>query len=279
MSYNANAAIAKMEAMQRAGVTYSMYGSRTGADGTADCSGSVYTALRAAGMPNAGYVLSTVTLPHWLLTNGWVCVQQGSGNPGGYKRGDVVIWGRIAASAGGNGHTGIMVNSVKMINCNHSDNGVNLDNHATTSEYGYWVYAGKPYHQVYRYTGAKTTGGAAAPKSSGDLLVDGVWGADTSRKAQAVYKTTIDGIVSSQPKWRFAVGRLRGWQFVDNPKGSLLIAAMQKGLGLKPDGMFGPDTWNAMERRAGYKADSTISSPSNTIKYMQRMLNAGKKPF
>lgn len=45
MMVNMDVAIDYMIQLQQKGVTYSMAGSRTGADGTADCSGAVYAAL------------------------------------------------------------------------------------------------------------------------------------------------------------------------------------------------------------------------------------------
>lgn len=53
-----------------------MYGSRTGADGTADCSGSVYSAIRSGGGSDAGYVLSTETLHNWLILNGYKLIAE-----------------------------------------------------------------------------------------------------------------------------------------------------------------------------------------------------------
>ena len=49
MMVNMDVAIAYMIQLQQKGVTYSMAGSRTGADGTADCSGAVYAALLKGG--------------------------------------------------------------------------------------------------------------------------------------------------------------------------------------------------------------------------------------
>ncbi len=46
---------------RRVKLTYSMYGSRNGSDGTADCSGSISQALKEAGVNIIG-LPSTVTL-------------------------------------------------------------------------------------------------------------------------------------------------------------------------------------------------------------------------
>ncbi len=51
-------------------LTYSMLGSRNGADGTADCSGSISQALKEAGIKIIG-LPSTVTLGQQLANNGF----------------------------------------------------------------------------------------------------------------------------------------------------------------------------------------------------------------
>lgn len=91
MTVNMDRALAFMEALQANHVTYSMTGSRTGADGTADCSGAVYTALCAGGAPAADAVLDTETMHGWLLASGFVLLAENMRWPA--QRGDVFIWG------------------------------------------------------------------------------------------------------------------------------------------------------------------------------------------
>jgi hypothetical protein len=149
MSFSIDAAIAYMYQLQRASVTYSMDGSRVGTDGTADCSGAVYAALRAGGMPSAGYILNTESLHSWLLANGWKQVANDS--DWNAQRGDVFIWGKIGQSDGAGGHTGIFVNHDDIIHCNYSHNGVSINNHDA-----YWVADGCPYFYAYRYEDMQT---------------------------------------------------------------------------------------------------------------------------
>ena len=97
--------------LQREGqLTYSMYGSRTGADGTADCSGSMTAALRSAGASAPRIIYSTETLHGYLLNNGYYLAYEGRG-PVDLRYGDVIIWGHKAASYGGNGHTMVVTGS------------------------------------------------------------------------------------------------------------------------------------------------------------------------
>lgn len=145
---NIEAAINYFYGLQQKGVTYSMEGSRTGADGTADCSGSVYAALRSGGASDAGYVLSTETLHNWLITNGFKRIAENTSWDA--KRGDVTIWGRIGYSAFDGGHTGIWLDNQNWIECTGWKNGVIVANHDQR-----WQMAGCPYFYTYRYMGAQ----------------------------------------------------------------------------------------------------------------------------
>lgn len=85
-------------------LTYSMYGSRTGADGTADCSGSMTQAVWSAGGHTPAHTYSTLDLGNYLLQNGYYLTGRGRGVQN-VQYGDIVIWGNPGASAGGAGHT------------------------------------------------------------------------------------------------------------------------------------------------------------------------------
>lgn len=51
MAVNVETAIKYMESLRARNISYNMTGSRTGADGTGDCSGTIYQGLLNAGMP------------------------------------------------------------------------------------------------------------------------------------------------------------------------------------------------------------------------------------
>lgn len=116
----------------------------------------------------------------------------------------------------------------------------------------------------------------------GRLAEDGYWGRAMTIALQVYFGTPVDGIVSSQdPYWESRnPGLGTGWEWGAGIQGSQLIIAMQKVLGVKRDGLFGPDTANALIKR--FKAssgadlyDGRLDGPSVTIKAMQRSLNAG----
>ena len=113
--------------------------------------------------------------------------------------------------------------------------------------------------------------------STGNLAVDGFWGADTTRRLQEVLGTPEDGQVSSQSShWRSRnPGLTSGWQWTSKPVGSLLIAEMQRRLGVKDDGLIGTSTIDALSKRYGIKGDGKLDRESLTIKALQRALNRG----
>ena len=84
-------------------LTYSMYGSRNGTDGTADCSGSVTQAMRDSGASPYAYLYSTVTLGGYLSANGYNRISENQSWDA--QRGDIVLmsWGYSMAYSGGAG--------------------------------------------------------------------------------------------------------------------------------------------------------------------------------
>lgn len=110
------------------------------------------------------------------------------------------------------------------------------------------------------------------------IEVDGKWGKDTTIKAQKVFGTTVDGVVSNQ----YAIYKADNpglfsttFEWEDNPSeyGSDLIKAIQKKVGVIPDGHIGPKTIKAMQKWLGTIVDGYVSNPSNMVKAFQRWLN------
>lgn len=157
MSVNIETAINFLKS-QVGKVSYSMYGSRNFSDGTCDCSGAVYTALRKGGASNLGYIASTETLHAWLISNGFKLIAEN--REWTMKRGDVVIWGRKGESAGAGGHTGICIDGQNWLECTAwKDLGETQQNHDSR-----WAMNGGPYFYVYRYTGAASISTPAPAK-------------------------------------------------------------------------------------------------------------------
>lgn len=120
------------------------------------------------------------------------------------------------------------------------------------------------------------TPAAPGPRPSG-LEVDGFWGSGTTRRLQEILGTPVDGVVSSQAGYWGArnPGLTTGWDWVTKAKGSLVIAALQRRIGVKDDGMIGPDTIKALQRHLGTPVDGVLSPKSQAIIELQKRLNAG----
>lgn len=123
------------------------------------------------------------------------------------------------------------------------------------------------------------------PKPSGDTVdVDGWWGTDTTRLAQRIYGTTVDGEVSGQNMaYRDSnPGLAQGWQWHTGQyiTGSALILAIQHTFHVADsdaNGIWGPATCKRLQDHYGITQDGVVSGPSELVKALQRTWNAGKK--
>lgn len=105
---------------------------------------------------------------------------------------------------------------------------------------------------------------------------DGKWGTDTTKKAQEVFKTTVDGIVTDQYKCYEAQNPgLIAFEWLNNPSsyGSELIRAIQKKVKASVDGHIGPETIKKMQKWLGTVQDSCVSNPSDVVRAFQKWLN------
>lgn len=80
------------------------------------------------------------------------------------------------------------------------------------------------------------------------IEVDGVWGADTTRKTQEVFGCTVDGV-----------------------RGKQTVKAIQKWCGAVQDGVLGKQTIKAMQRKLGVTVDGILGK--QTISAWQTWLN------
>ena len=143
-------------------ITYSMEGSRTGADGTADCSGAVVAALEFAGAPKPPYVYNTDSIHAWLLSLGFKLIAENQDWTA--KKGDIVIWGRKGSSGSAYGHAMVMYTAdpnAKEVSVDYSTGGAE---NTAVQVYDYDAYFeandvmqdfGAVY--VYRYSGSNAT--------------------------------------------------------------------------------------------------------------------------
>lgn len=120
-----------------------------------------------------------------------------------------------------------------------------------------------------------------APESNkykSKIEVDGIWGKETTKKAQQVFHTTVDGIISNQlaaykPRFPGILESTIEWEY-HKKGGSALIKAMQVQVGVEDDGYLGQDTARAWQRYLGTPVDGIFDKPSSFIKAFQNWLNA-----
>ena len=120
----------------------------------------------------------------------------------------------------------------------------------------------------------------AATPAAAKLIVDGKWGKDTTTRLQQIFGTTVDGIVSNQAAAYKDdnPGLVGGWDWDEKPngKGSQLIKAMQKWAGMASgdrDGVIGPKTIKALQKKLGTTVDGKVSKPSQMVKALQTWAN------
>lgn len=139
---------------RRGKLTYSMYGSRNGSDGTADCSGSISQALKEAGVNIVG-LPSTVTLGSQLAKNGFYRVSKNEDWNG--QRGDIILmsWGAdMSQSGGAGGHVGVLEDANTFISVDYSTGG-QAGTAVSSHNWDNYYNRSKPaYIEVWRFSGS-----------------------------------------------------------------------------------------------------------------------------
>ena len=107
------------------------------------------------------------------------------------------------------------------------------------------------------------------------LSADGKFGPATARRLQQYFGTTQDGVISHQYKQKFNQN-IYAAQFDQTLRGSNVIRALQKLLGVSQDGLMGQATIKALQKRLGTTQDGIISPVSNAVKALQQALNKNK---
>lgn len=134
---------------------------------------------------------------------------------------------------------------------------------------------------TYTWKGVTASTGGSMPASSGKvtpsgkIAVDGSWGVATTKKAQQVFGTVQDGIVSGQPisNKKYLPNAYTGsWKFYSgHTTGSNLVRAIQKRIGATVDGYFGRGSVMALQRFLSVAVDGSMGPA--TVKAFQSWLN------
>lgn len=115
----------------------------------------------------------------------------------------------------------------------------------------------------------------SAKPSANKIAEDGMFGSSTARRLQQYFGTTQDGVISHQYKQKYNQN-VYAAQFDSTLKGSNVIKALQKLLGVTQDGLLGQATIKALQKRLGTTQDGVISPVSNAVKALQQALNNNK---
>lgn len=127
-----------------------------------------------------------------------------------------------------------------------------------------------------KYKASSTSSGSSSTGSK--ITVDGEWGKNTTKLAQKVFGTEVDGIVSNQfsaYKSQNSGLLTESWEFESKPSGySPLVKAIQKWCGATQDGHIGPDTIKKMQKKLGTTQDGHFDKGGEGIKAFQEYLNS-----
>lgn len=115
----------------------------------------------------------------------------------------------------------------------------------------------------------------SAPAPAPVLDVDGFAGHATIRRWQHVMGTPEDGVVSGQlnVSYRPALIAVTHDRVRGRYRGSALVRAVQRRLGVRVDGLLGPATIRAIQRRVGVRVTGVLDRV--TVRAIQYRLNQG----
>ena len=128
------------------------------------------------------------------------------------------------------------------------------------------------------HTVVVTAGNPRKKSGTNEIDEDGVWGKETTKKAQIVFGTTVDGIVSNQyssekSKNPGLSSTTFEWSTKPDSCGSELIKAIQRKVGAEEDGFIGVETITLMQKWLGTIQDVYVSNPSSMVKAFQKWFN------
>ena len=115
----------------------------------------------------------------------------------------------------------------------------------------------------------------AKPSKPKQMTVDGDWGTTTNTRLQETFGTPVDGEIWHQWAPNKQPAFVSGWRYDKSQDGSPLVRAMQRWLGVDPDGIWGEETTLALQHKMGTTPDGELWRHSPCVMEMQRRLNAG----
>lgn len=200
------------------------------------------------------------------------------------RPGGIMVWqkGKTLNGSDGAGHVAVaekVYNANRVLTSESGYGGSAFWNAERTNNNGRWgMGEGYTYLGCIYNPSVKEDEIPIEDNTSDKLIVDGLWGPATTRRAQEVFGTPKDGIVSNQylAYRKNNPGLLDSsfeWEQVPGREGSALIRAIQKKVGVRQDGFIGPETIRAMQSWLGTPADGRVDNPSAMVKAFQSWLN------
>mgnify|MGYP002509430158 CR=1 FL=1 len=122
---------------------------------------------------------------------------------------------------------------------------------------------------------AKPAATPAKPAKPRQMTVDGDWGTTTNTRLQEAFGTPVDGEIWHQWAPNKQPAFVSGWRYDKSQDGSPLVRAMQRWLGVDPDGIWGEETTIALQNKMGTTPDGELWRHSPCVMEMQRRLNSG----
>lgn len=177
---------------RRGTITYSMTGSRNGADGTGDCSGTISQALKDNGFAIQG-LPSTVTLGAQLARVGWARISVNE--DWAAQRNDIVLmsWSAdMSGSGGAGGHVGAMLDSVNFISCDYSTQGAPGGAINTYPWDDYYNWNRPAYIEVWRYVGGDNKPATEVPTLTRQPHSKAYYKADEVQFVNGIYQIKCD---------------------------------------------------------------------------------------
>jgi len=139
-----------------------------------------------------------------------------------------------------------------------------------------WTKAGMP---VKAGGGAPTVPPKPTPTPPGKLVEDGYMGSKTIKAWQKIMGTPVDGEFSSPSSLTKAVQNHLNAKKITDKEGQKLLPD-GRGIGSNNDNRYPStgttDTIEALQKYLKCTVDGYLSSPSNTVKVLQKRLNTGK---
>lgn len=208
---NIERAINKGYELKNRNIKYSMYGSRTGTDGTADCSGFIYECLVSGGAKPLNYVPNTDSLHSFLVNNGFKLIAESSEWQA--KRGDIVIFGKKGNSGGAKGHVVMFIQQYQVIHCTYKSetaNGIYVESDAVACPYNWYFY-------VYRLQNTSNTTKPSQPSNNSNYIdsivkdvINGKFGNGNQRKENLynLVQSRVNNILQGKKSYNDSYDRI-----------------------------------------------------------------------